>query len=406
MKWLTHILIVLVIIGGVMFFSDKSQSLTPEDRSVNKNIITDTAATVVATNTEAISKRYKSSHIYTPENVKGLYLSGWGAGNTTIKDRVVNMIDGKDLNTVVIDVKDYTGLISFHLDTDMIDDDHKYDSGNMSIFEINNTSNKISNIKKLIEDLHSKKIYVIGRIAVFQDPYMPKYKTELSLMAAGGGPWKDKKGLTWVNPNNEEYWKYIVNLSKYSYDIGFDEINLDYIRYPTDGNMDALDLGLASGTTKYNTINNFYEYVGEELRDYVPISADLFGLTTASDNDMGIGQRIESGLINFDFVAPMIYPSHYGSGWKGMANPDTQPYDTIRLTMIEANKKIKALSSDTDESVDVYNAKMRPWIQDFSIGTNYGINEVNAQIRALRELNINSYLIWNASNVYTRGVKY
>ena len=198
--------------------------------------------------------------------------------------------------------------------------------------------------------------------------------------------------MTWVNPNSEQYWKYIVNLSKYTYDIGFDEINLDYIRYPTDGNVDNMDLSLASGTTKYETINSFYEYVGEELRDYVPVSADLFGLTTMSKDDMGIGQKIESGLINFDFVAPMIYPSHYGAGFKGMANPDANPYSTIRLTMIEADKKVKALSSNTDESSEVYWSKMRPWIQDFSLHTAYGINEVDAQIRALRELGINSYL--------------
>ena len=412
LRYHASVLFIIFVVAILLFW------LPGISRSLDLKIDNTTVKTTAQNNSIVISNRYIAKHIQTPINVRGLYLSGWGAGNTTIKDRVIKMITDSQLssdtslNSVVIDVKDYTGLISFKLDKDMIDDNHKYDNGDMSIFEINNTSNKIANIKKLIEDLHNKNIYVIGRIAVFQDPYMPKYKSEVAIKVKENNTksediaWKDKKGLTWVNPNSEQYWKYIVNLSKYTYDIGFDEVNLDYIRYPTDGNVDNMDLGLASGTTKYETINSFYEYVGEELRDYVPVSADLFGLTTMSKDDMGIGQKIESGLINFDFVAPMIYPSHYGAGFKGMANPDANPYSTIRLTMIEADKKVKALSSNTDESSEVYWSKMRPWIQDFSLHTAYGINEVDAQIRALRELGINSYLIWNASNVYTRGVKY
>ena len=146
--------------------------------------------------------------------------------------------------------------------------------------------------------------------------------------------------------------------------------------------------------------------MGDSLRGVVPVSADLFGLTTVADDDMGIGQRIESGLINFDFVAPMIYPSHYNNGFKGIANPDASPYQTVYVTMKSSKEKVDKLATSTNQSKEYYWNKMRPWIQDFSLRHVYGINEVESQIKALHDLGIDSYLIWNASNRYTRGVGY
>ena len=345
-----------------------------------------------------------ASHLSTPEIVKGVYLSAWGAGDTKLRNSVIDLIKETELNAVVIDVKDYTGQLSFHLDP-IASTTEKY----APIYAVPNQSAKIKDIRGLIDTLHKENIYVIARIAVFQDPFMSKYKTEIAIKNKSregvGGVWKDKKGLTWVNASNMEYWQYIEALSKYSHDIGFDEINLDYIRFPTDGDMSQMELGLAS-TTKYEIINSFYEYMGDALYDYTPVSADLFGLTTIEVGDMGIGQRIESGLRNFDFVAPMIYPSHYGIGFKGIKVPDSSPYETIRATMLGAKEKVSQLATDTDQTDEYYWSKMRPWIQDFSLHHNYGVTEVQAQIRALHELGIDSYLIWNASNRYTKGVKY
>ena len=343
-------------------------------------------------------------HLSTPTTVKGVYLSAWGAGDTKLRNSVIDLIKETELNAVVIDVKDYTGQLSFHLDP-IASTTEKY----APIYAVPNQSSKIKDIRGLIDTLHKENIYVIARIAVFQDPFMSKYKTEIAIKNKSregvGGVWKDKKGLTWVNASSMEYWQYIEALSKYSHDIGFDEINLDYIRFPTDGDMSQMELGLAS-TTKYEIINSFYEYMGDALYDYTPVSADLFGLTTIDEGDLGIGQRIESGLYNFDFVAPMIYPSHYGPGFKGIKVPDSSPYETIRATMLGAKRKVSQLATDTDQTDEYYWSKMRPWIQDFSLHHNYGVTEVQAQIRALHELGIDSYLIWNASNRYTRGVKY
>ncbi len=340
------------------------------------------------------------SHMETPVTVRGLYLSAWGAGDAKLSKSVIDIITNNRLNSVVIDLKDYTGYIAFKLDQGASTSD-KY----VSLYNYNNDSKKIADIKALIQRLHDKNIYIIARIAVFQDPHMPKVMNQWAIKDKSGNTWKDKKGLAWINPSEREYWKYIEGLSIYAHDIGFDEINLDYIRFPTDGDIGNMDLGLGS-STKSETIDEFYRYMGDALYGIVPVSADLFGLTTVADDDMGIGQKIESGLVNFNFVAPMIYPSHYGADFKGIHNPDASPYQTILETMKAARIKVVRLATDTDMSDDYYWSKMRPWIQDFSIHSTYGVKEVEAQIRALNELGIDSYLIWNASNRYTKGVKY
>lgn len=341
-------------------------------------------------------------HIATPTEVKGLYLSAWGAGDANLSKGVIDIIEASDaLNAVVIDVKDYTGLLSFHL-ISQASNSPAYEP----LYNIPNQSQKIKDVQALIRQLHDKNIYVIARIAVFQDPFISNHNKDWAIKGVDGNAWRDSKGLTWINPKNNEYWQYIEALSRYSYDIGFDEVNLDYIRFPTDGNISEMDLGLAS-SSKYEVINEFYEYMGDALYNYVPVSADLFGLTTANNDDMGIGQKIESGLRNFQFVSPMIYPSHYGSTFLSINDPDSHPYETVKLTMQKAHDKVLQLATDTDmENESLYWSKMRPWIQDFTIHHAYGVAEIEAQIRALHELGINSYLIWNASNRYTSGVRY
>lgn len=351
-----------------------------------------------------ISERLNIKHIETPKHVKALYVSAWGASSPILLDPIIEKIDNTELNAIVIDVKDYTGYISFKLESlasSTASDTLKY----APIYKYKNISNKISNINNLIKKLHEKNIYIIARIAVFQDPYMPRMRPDLAIHSADGNIWRDKKSLSWVNPKQKEYWEYIKALSLYAHDIGFDEINLDYIRFPTDGDLDYMDLELGS-STKAQIINDFYVYMGDSLRGIVPVSADLFGLTTVADDDMGIGQRIESGLINFDFVAPMIYPSHYNNGFKGIANPDASPYQTVYATMKSSKEKVDKLATSTNKTKEYYWNKMRPWIQDFSIHHVYGVKEVESQIKALHDLGIDSYLIWNASNRYTRGVKY
>ena len=347
-----------------------------------------------------LSEHLNVTHIPTPEHVRGLYLSAWGAGSSALTNPIVEYIDNTELNAVVVDVKDYTGQVSFALE-DYGSSTEKY----RAVYQMGNQSKKITDVNALIKRLHDKNIYVIARIAVFQDPLISRMHPEWAIKDKQGGIWHDKKGLSWINPKEQDYWKYVESLANYAYDIGFDEVNLDYIRFPTDGDIDNMYLGLAS-SSRAEVINDFYVYMGDAMYDVVPLSADLFGLTTVATDDLGIGQKIESGLKNFNYVAPMIYPSHYGANFEGIKDPDAHPYDTIYKTMKKSIAKVSQLATDTDMEPDYYMKKMRPWIQDFSLHHNYGVNEINAQIKALHDVGIESFLVWNASNRYTKGVGY
>lgn len=323
------------------------------------------------------------THIKTPEHVRALYMSGWVAGSENFRNSLVKIVDETELNAVVIDIKDSTGRISFSTD-------------NPEIQKIGSSENRIKNIKALTSLLHSKNIYIIGRISVFQDPYLTKLKPEWAIKKISDGEvWKDKKGLSFLDPTNKNVHEYILSISKYSYDVGFDEINFDYIRYPSDGNMKDINYNLAPGKNRADNIEAFFKYLSEEIKKYgdIPISGDLFGLTTEVNNDMGIGQVWEKALPYFDYLCPMVYPSHYPPNHAGYKNPALYPYEVINRALASGVNKTKA----TNQNI----AKIRPWLQDFDLGTTYTKDMVKAQIKAVYDNGLNSWMLWDPSNKYT-----
>jgi hypothetical protein len=236
--------------------------------------------------------------------------------------------------------------------------------------------------------LHDKNIYVIGRISVFQDPYLTAKYPEWAIQSiTSKKPWKDHKGLSFLDPTNTKVWDYIDALAQESYNRGFDEINFDYIRFPSDGNMKDIDY--PQGTeTRADIIESFFIHLHSKMSTAgIPTSADLFGLTTEAVDDMGIGQVLEKALPNFDFIAPMIYPSHYGKGYSGFTNPADHPYQVITQAMKEGVQRAKILGFDA--------SKFRPWIQDFGLKMTYGSNEVKAQIKATNDVGLTSWILWS-----------
>ncbi len=323
------------------------------------------------------------SHIETPSIVKAIYLSGWVAGSEKIRAKAIKLIDDTELNAVVIDIKDSTGRISFNIP-------------NIDIQKMGSIKRKISDIRKLTNLLHKKNIYIIGRIAVFQDPYLAELKPEWAITKkSDGGIWKDRKGLAFLNPTKIEVHKYILDIALGSYDDGFDEINLDYIRYPSDGNISDINYNLKEGQTRSDNIENFFKYISTGIKKdiNIPISADLFGLTTEATGDMGIGQVWEKALPYFDFLAPMVYPSHYASSYAGYKNPGEYPYEVIYKSILSAINKTKTLNQNIE--------KIRPWLQDFDLGAVYTPAMVKAQFRALNDLGLYSWMLWDPTNKYT-----
>ena len=323
------------------------------------------------------------SHIKTPEVVKAIYLSGWVAGTKSIRDKLVKIIDETELNAVVIDIKDSTGRISFKIDDPLIE-------------EIGSVENRIANIRELTNLLHQKGIYIIGRISVFQDPFLSKLKPEWSIKRLSDGEvWKDKKGLSFLDPMNQNVRDYTTAIALGSYHLGFDEINFDYIRYPSDGNMKDINYDLKEGETRADNIEDFFVNLSSKMKEIenIPISADLFGLTTEVIDDMGIGQVWEKAIPHFDYICPMVYPSHYPASYNNFDNPAIHPYEVITRSLDSAIKKTEAIGQNI--------SKIRPWLQDFDLGAVYTKELVKEQIKATNDLGLSSWMLWDPSNKYT-----
>ncbi|MBI4155741.1 MAG: hypothetical protein HY507_00730 [Candidatus Zambryskibacteria bacterium] len=358
------------------------------------------------------------TYISTPGVVKGIYMTSWTAGSKKLRDALIKLIDETELNTVVIDIKDYTGRIAFPIT-------------NPELKAYGSEEVHINDLRDFIESLHKKGIYIIGRIAVFQDAYFVKYRPDLAVKnKAGTAVWKDKKGISWIDPGSREYWDYIVLLSKEARRIGFDEINFDYIRFPSDGNMQDISYRWSSTTPKALVLKEFFSYLHNNLVEVninndskiseptlsvgsptasrvgadhrLRISADLFGMTTTAENDMGIGQVFENTLPYFDYVSPMVYPSHYPPTFEGLKDPEAYPYEVVHSTMQSAVTRTEAFASTTGQSLTDYKNKLRPWLQDFGLRMDYGPAEVRAQIKAINDLGLSSWLLWSSANKYTR----
>ncbi len=340
----------------------------------------------IATSTTTLKEKKKifvASHIKTPEPVKAIYMTACVAGTPTFREKLVKIAQETEINSIVIDIKDYSGTISFEPE-------------NSVLKENEGKGCRVKDMREFIDILHKNGIYVIGRITVFQDPYYTKKHPDLAVQSLKGGVWKDYKGLSFIDVGAREYWDYIITLSKDSYEAGFDELNFDYIRFPSDGNMKDVVYAWSGTTTKAVVLKNFFSYLHEKLSNTgIVLSADLFGMTTTNTDDLNIGQVLENTLPYFDFVAPMVYPSHYPPHFNGWLNPNQHVYEVVNFSMARAVERAKTASTSP--------LKLRPWLQDFDYGGNYGETEVRAQMKATYDAGLTSWMLWDPANKYTRA---
>ncbi len=336
---------------------------------------------------ETTKEKIYVKHIKTPEPLKAIYMTSWVASTYDWRERIVRMIDETEINALVVDVKDYTGNISFLVE-------------NEELKKVGADQNRIREVRKFISELHDKNIYVIARMAVFQDPYYVKLHPELAVKSKiNGAPWKDRKGLTWIDVCAREYWDYTIAVAKETANQGFDEINFDYIRFPSDGLIDDMAFThCKEGESKPDALEEFFRYLRENMKSAeVPISADIFGLTTIAENgnDLNIGQVLERTAPHFDYIAPMVYPSHYPKGYNGYKNPAEHPYEIVFDAMQKAGAKL--------EAVGISKNKLRPWLQDFDLGADYNTDMIKAQIKATYDSGLTSWMMWDPRVEYTQG---
>jgi hypothetical protein len=238
--------------------------------------------------------------------------------------------------------------------------------------------------------------------------------------AASGGVWRDRKGLAFVDVSAKPYWNYVTALAREAYQLGVDEINFDYIRYPSDGNMKDTRY-IQTGASHPENLERFFIALTEGVRagygsTSPKLSADLFGMTATNYDDLNIGQVLERALPYFDFIDPMVYPSHFPPNFNGWADPNKHPYDIIYFTMQKATARAIATTSPVEalthirigtstparyEKTAYSKNKIRPWLQDFNYPVVYTSEMVKAQIKATYDAGLNSWLIWDPANRYT-----
>lgn len=332
----------------------------------------------------AVPPKFIVTHVKTPETVKAIYMTSWVAGSEKLRSNLLKIVDETEINSVVIDIKDYTGRIAFEVD-------------DPKLKEYGSVERRITDIKEFIGQLHDRGVYVIGRISCFQDSYLVKKFPEYAVKDKSGAIWGDRKNVHWLDAGARPVWDYLVRIGNEAYAVGFDELNFDYIRFPSDGNMENIAFPFSQGKKKSDVLKEFYAFLEKEFRPRgITISADLFGMTTTNSDDLGIGQILGDALVHFDYVAPMVYPSHYPANFNGWKNPATVPYELIKYVMEEGIEKARAASTTP--------AKLRPWLQDFGLdGVPYNAKMIREQIQATYDVGLNSWMMWNASNRYTDG---
>lgn len=345
-----------------------------------------------------LASQKKVAHLKTPEPLKAIYMTACVAGTPAWRNSLKELVGRTELNAVVIDIKDFTGVVSFP---------NNFPKANIGKGCV------VADMEDFISELHDSGIYVIGRISVFQDLSYTTLFPELAVKKkSDGGVWRDHKGLAFVDVGAKPYWNYIIELSEASYAIGFDEINYDYIRYPSDGNMQDTNFSWTSASTsKPAMLEEFFAHIHSNMKKTgAVLSADLFGMTTTVVSDMGIGQVLERALPYFDYIAPMVYPSHYPKTWNGFANPAEHPYEVIKLAMQGGIAREKAFniangnfSFDANGATTTPKSKLRPWLQDFNLGATYDVAKVRAQIQATYDVGLTSWMLWSAANKYTES---
>ena len=239
--------------------------------------------------------------------------------------------------------------------------------------------------------VHDSGLYLIGRIVVFEDPVLSHARPDLAVLRSGGSVWEDSAGLGWTNPYDRRVWHYNVDIAEAAARGGFDEIMFDYVRFPSDGDVSSAVYRHRGGLKKGDAIPAFVKYAARRLEPLgVRVSAAVFGLSAA--RDMGIGQIPRRMSPDLHAVYAMTYPSLFGPGELGLADPGASPGATVARALRRFRQALRGRD-----------ALLLPWVQDFSFSTQYGIDEVRAQIYSARLAGAKGYLLWNPEGVYTEG---
>lgn len=383
--------------SNIQVSKGKENNISPDENESTATLSGDSSGDV--TTTPSVPTEPVKPEKEIPENIKSIYCTGWVIGTKNIRDSVITALKENGFNAIVIDIKDEAGQLS-------------YDSTVQTAIDTKASRKMVSNIKEVISELKSEGFYVIGRIVTFKDPNYASKDSSIAYKKSDGSVWKDYNGNSWPNPYNKNSWEYPIALAKEGAELGFDEIQFDYIRFPSsEGKTSAIEYGYERETkSKADMIAEFLNKVMEEMKPYdVVISADVFGITTKRDGDFeNIGQDFSRIATIVDVICPMVYPSHYNFNEYKIAKPDKNPYQIVYNSMADAFNRFDSYKElHSGEQAEIRFAKLRPYIQDFTaswLGSGnyltYGDKEVTDQVQALYDLDMHDFCLWDPSNKY------
>jgi len=315
----------------------------------------------------------------TPVRPKALYLSAYGIGNAMLRADALKLIDDTELNALVIDVKGDRGLVPFR-------------SSSLAASGLQQTVITVADMPALMQTLRARGLYLIARIVVFKDEPLASAHPQWAVRDKHGSVWKDREGLSWIDPFRREAWERNLALAEEAAQLGFDEVQFDYLRFP-----DATGLVFSQPDTEASrtaAINGFLDAAQRRLLRYnVFIAADVFGYVTWNSNDTQIGQQLELIMQHVDYLSPMLYPSGFSFGIPGHRNPVSAPYDIVYDSLQRAKQR-----------TGLPGVRFRPWLQafrDYAFDRRiFGEQEIRLQIDASNAAGTDGWMLWNARNRY------
>lgn len=335
---------------------------------------------------ELISHRYKSE-----KKVKGIYLPAYIVGKPEKFDPIFENIKNSCINTIVVDVKDEIGRITFDMDNEFVKSKKTIEA-------------QIKDIDAFIRLCRENDIYVIARISTFLDNYITKLDSTLAVHRKDGKYYRDNTDYYWLNPYNEEVKKYLIEIGRGCAKAGFDEVQYDYFRFSADAGMRNVKFTdeETKGRSKIEVITELAQDIYQALiPEGIFVSIDVFGAIMNSYKDQNaIGQEYQTLLKNVDYLCPMVYPSHYANHTFDIDVPDTKPYDAVLNAL-----KTSTSTIEKTYDVNVHYGKVRPWLQGFTANylveyITYDVNEYKEQIKAVEDAGYDEWMFWHPGGAY------
>lgn len=327
------------------------------------------------------------AHVPTPDTLRGLYVNRWAALGSKLKT-LIDLAKKTEINALVIDVKDDRGFVLYPSDVPLA---HEIGADTADGHWMSRAK-----LRAVLDTLAAHRIYPIARIVVAKDPLLASKRLDLAIKRkADLQPWLDKNGRPWLDPHHREVWQYAADLAREAYNLGFSEVQFDYVRFPDEKRLQReATYPLANGRVRAQVIREQLGFIRRAVKPLpMRVTADVFGLTATDTTDMGIGQKWEMFVDQVDVVLPMVYPSHFAPGTYKLRNPNAHPYQTIDKALKDAVERTKPISGA---------AKIIPWYQDFTLGPpHYYAEHIRAQKKAGYDNGFPSWILWNPKSNYT-----